>query len=213
VRAELDLRRTVNLVQALLVATTACAAALVIGAAARLWLGTEVADSPRAGAKEQAEPAEQAHKARADYSAIFERNLFGSEPIVDTGSGAVAHADLLLRGTAQFGGTGYAVIENADSGLQQLFAVGDAVFDGPKLVAVEARTATLMRGGRKVVLEITWRGTHKGALTTPKGPIAPTGKQIELRSCVVCELAGEKTKVQRQYFDMGTLLQQIGVGG
>jgi len=155
VRAELDLRRTVNLVQALLVATTACAAALVIGAAARLWLGTEVADSPRAGAKEQAEPAEQAHKARADYSAIFERNLFGSEPIVDTGSGAVAHADLLLRGTAQFGGTGYAVIENADSGLQQLFAVGDAVFDGPKLVAVEARTATLMRGGRKVVLEIT----------------------------------------------------------
>jgi steroid delta-isomerase-like uncharacterized protein len=67
--------------------------------------------------------------------------------------------------------------------------------------------------GDKVVLEITWRGTHKGALTTPKGPIAPTGKQIELRSCVVCELAGEKTKVQRQYFDMGTLLQQIGVGG
>jgi steroid delta-isomerase-like uncharacterized protein len=66
--------------------------------------------------------------------------------------------------------------------------------------------------GDKVVLEITWRGTHQGTLTTPKGPIPPTGKQIELRSCVVCELVGEKTKGQRQYFDMGTMLQQIGVG-
>ena len=155
VRAELDLRRSVNVVQALLVATTACAAALVIGAVVKLWLGAGVAELPRS-AKERAAPSEQARKQKADYSAIFERNLFGSEPIVDTsGSGPAAHADLLLRGTAQFNGTGYAVIENADSGLQQLFAIGDVVFDGPKLVAVDKRTATVLRGGRRVVLEIT----------------------------------------------------------
>jgi predicted ester cyclase len=67
--------------------------------------------------------------------------------------------------------------------------------------------------GDQVVLELTWRGTHQGPLTTPKGTIAPTGKRIEFRSCVICELAGDKAKLQRQYFDMGTMLQQIGATG
>ena len=67
--------------------------------------------------------------------------------------------------------------------------------------------------GDRVVLEITWRGTHQGPLTTPKGSIPATGKKIELRACVVCELSGEKTSLQRQYFDLATMLQQIGVGG
>ena len=144
VRAELDLRRMVNVAQGLLVAATACAAALAIGAATKLWLDPGVADTPRAGQKDRhAARQSESGKRRADYSAIFERNLFGSEPIAETAGGPALHAELLLRGTAEFGGAGYAVIENADSGLQQLFAVGDAVFDGPKLVAVDARTATV----------------------------------------------------------------------
>ena len=65
----------------------------------------------------------------------------------------------------------------------------------------------------KVVLEITWRGTHDGPWETPKGPIPPTGKQIEVRSCLVCEIGEEKAKLQRHYFDMATMLQQIGVVG
>jgi steroid delta-isomerase-like uncharacterized protein len=64
--------------------------------------------------------------------------------------------------------------------------------------------------GNTVVLELTWQGTHTGPLETPAGPVAATGKRIEVRSCVVCELEGEKTKVQRQYFDMATLMEQIG---
>jgi steroid delta-isomerase-like uncharacterized protein len=64
--------------------------------------------------------------------------------------------------------------------------------------------------GNTVVLELTWRGTHTGPLETPAGTIAATGKKIEIRACTVCELEGEKTKAQRQYFDMTTLLQQIG---
>lgn len=67
--------------------------------------------------------------------------------------------------------------------------------------------------GEQVVLELTWRGTHQGPLTTPKGTTAATGKRIEFRSCVICELAGEKAKLQRQYFDMTTMLQQIGITG
>jgi steroid delta-isomerase-like uncharacterized protein len=65
--------------------------------------------------------------------------------------------------------------------------------------------------GDTVVLELTWQGTHKGQLQTPKGPIAPTGKRIEIRACDVVQLDGEKTKAQRHYFDMSTLLQQLGV--
>ena len=67
--------------------------------------------------------------------------------------------------------------------------------------------------GDKVVLEVTWRGTHQGPVPTAKGPIPATGKKIEFRGCIICEFAGEKIKAERQYFDMATMLQQIGVGG
>lgn len=65
--------------------------------------------------------------------------------------------------------------------------------------------------GTAVVLEVTWQGTHTGPLQTPDGPIAATGKRIALRACNVIEIAGEKVKLQRQYFDMATMLQQLGV--
>lgn len=61
-----------------------------------------------------------------------------------------------------------------------------------------------------VVLELTWKGTHQGPLQTPNGSIAPTGKRIELRACAVFQFAEEKARAQRHYFDMATLLQQIG---
>ena len=62
-----------------------------------------------------------------------------------------------------------------------------------------------------VVLELTWKGTHQGPLQTPKGAIAPTGKAIEVRACAIVEIAGEKARTQRHYFDMATLFRQIGV--
>jgi steroid delta-isomerase-like uncharacterized protein len=64
-----------------------------------------------------------------------------------------------------------------------------------------------------VVLELSWKGTHRGPLQTPKGPIAATGKTIEIRACAIVELAGEKARTQRHYFDMATLFQQLGVAG
>ena len=64
-----------------------------------------------------------------------------------------------------------------------------------------------------VTLEVTWKGTHKGPLHTPTGPIAPTGKSIEVRACAVLEIAGERARAERHYFDMATLLRQIGVNG
>jgi len=67
--------------------------------------------------------------------------------------------------------------------------------------------------GTTVVLEVTWQGTHKGPMQMPTGPIAATGKRIDIRACIVSEIAGDKVRTQRHYFDMATLLQQIGVAG
>jgi len=64
--------------------------------------------------------------------------------------------------------------------------------------------------GNTAVLEITWTGTHDGPLQTAAGEIPPTGKKIELRAVQVVDVANDRVKSVRQYFDMGTLLQQIG---
>jgi steroid delta-isomerase-like uncharacterized protein len=64
--------------------------------------------------------------------------------------------------------------------------------------------------GDTVVLEITWRGTHEGPLQTPTRQIPPTGKAIEIRACQIFEIADGKAKSMRHYWDMATMLQQIG---
>jgi steroid delta-isomerase-like uncharacterized protein len=64
--------------------------------------------------------------------------------------------------------------------------------------------------GNTVVLEQTWQGTHKGPLQTPNGSIPATGNRIDVRACMTVEVVGDKAKMQRHYFDMGTILQQIG---
>lgn len=64
--------------------------------------------------------------------------------------------------------------------------------------------------GNTAVLEITWNGTHSGPLNTGKREIPATGKKIELRAIQVVDVANDRVKSVRQYFDMGTLLQQIG---
>ena len=64
-----------------------------------------------------------------------------------------------------------------------------------------------------VVLEVTWKGTHRGPLQTPNGSIAPTGRTIEVPACGVGEIGDDTARVQRHYFDMATLLRQLGVAG
>jgi steroid delta-isomerase-like uncharacterized protein len=64
--------------------------------------------------------------------------------------------------------------------------------------------------GNTVVLEQIWQGTHRGPLQTPGGPIPATGNRIDVRAYMTVEVVGDKAKMQRHYFDMGTILQQIG---
>jgi len=65
--------------------------------------------------------------------------------------------------------------------------------------------------GNTVILEVTWRGTHTGVLGTAGGEIPATGKKIEMRACQVIEVADGKAQRIRQYFDMATMMAQLGV--
>lgn len=76
-----------------------------------------------------------------------------------------------------------------------------------------AKIDSVVASGNTAVIEATWLGTHTGPLETPNGPIPATGKRINWRTCVVVEIDAEsgKSKASRQYNDIGTLLQQLGV--
>jgi steroid delta-isomerase-like uncharacterized protein len=76
---------------------------------------------------------------------------------------------------------------------------------------VEASFDNAVVVDNSVVLEVTWRGTHRGPLMTPAGPIDATDNPIDIRACFVVEMAGDKVVQERHYFDMGTLLQQLGL--
>ena len=64
--------------------------------------------------------------------------------------------------------------------------------------------------GDKAALEVTWKGTHTGPLTTAEGTIPASGKRQETPAAFFFTFAGDKIKESRHYFDSLTLLKQIG---
>lgn len=61
-----------------------------------------------------------------------------------------------------------------------------------------------------VTLEVSWTGTHTGPLETPDGTIPPSGKSQTTPAAWVLECAGGKVGNSRHYFDIVTLLTEIG---
>jgi hypothetical protein len=114
----------------------------------------------------------------------------------------------------------FRIREHAGSRQAWELGAGDAVEAVVAAVRGGAAAAALRLGegahasdDGTVTLEITWTGTHRGPLQTPAGPIAATGKRIDIPSCAIVELKGNKARAQRHYFDMTTMLRQIGVAG
>jgi steroid delta-isomerase-like uncharacterized protein len=64
--------------------------------------------------------------------------------------------------------------------------------------------------GDTAALEVTWKGTHTGPLETAEGTIPASGKRQETPAAIVFTFEGGKIKENRQYFDLMTLLKQIG---
>ena len=64
--------------------------------------------------------------------------------------------------------------------------------------------------GDTAILEMVWKGVHTGPLQTPTGTIPPSNKPIEVPACQVVKVNGGKVQSVTHYFDMATLLKQIG---
>jgi steroid delta-isomerase-like uncharacterized protein len=64
--------------------------------------------------------------------------------------------------------------------------------------------------GDTAILEVVWKGTHTGPLHTASDTIPPSNKRIELPACQVIKIEGGRVKTYTHYFDMVTLLTQIG---
>ncbi len=80
--------------------------------------------------------------------------------------------------------------------------------------AIPDSVATFLKeyvSGTTVIFEMEWNGTHTAPLQTPTGEVAPTGKKIKLRACQIIETRDDKVMSINHYFDMATLLNQLGV--
>ena len=64
-----------------------------------------------------------------------------------------------------------------------------------------------------VIIELTWKGTHTGPMQTPNGEVPATGKSMNMRGCVIARIHEGKVASQTQYFDMATMLTQLGLAG
>ena len=65
--------------------------------------------------------------------------------------------------------------------------------------------------GNTVAIEVTWEGTQSGPMAMPDGQeFPPSNKRETVKSVQVIEVEDGKMKALRTYFDLMTLLQQIG---
>ena len=65
--------------------------------------------------------------------------------------------------------------------------------------------------GSQAVVEITWNGTHDGDMESPEGTIPATGRKITLEACIAATVENGKITEAHQYFDMMTMMQQLGL--
>lgn len=64
--------------------------------------------------------------------------------------------------------------------------------------------------GNTVVLECSWEGTQTGPLEWAGGTVPPSGRRHVTPSAWVITFEGDKVRESRHYFDMVTVLEQIG---
>jgi len=62
-----------------------------------------------------------------------------------------------------------------------------------------------------VITEFVARGTHTGTLPTPMGDIPATGRKMENPVCQIVQWKNGKITDIRDYFDVATLMTQLGI--
>ena len=64
--------------------------------------------------------------------------------------------------------------------------------------------------GDTAVLELIWKGVQSGPLHMPTGTIPPSHKSIDMPACQVVKIESGKVQSITHYFDIATMLRQIG---
>lgn len=67
-----------------------------------------------------------------------------------------------------------------------------------------------IEAGDELVNQITWVGTHTGALPTPAGAIPPSGRTVHSVACEVWRIQDGKLVALDNYQDATAILAQIG---
>ncbi|HYJ80105.1 MAG TPA: ester cyclase [Longimicrobiaceae bacterium] len=73
--------------------------------------------------------------------------------------------------------------------------------------------ANVIAGENGAAAEFIARGTQTGPLVGPMGTIPPTGRAVEVRFIDAWEMRGDKIARGRTYYDLMTMLGQLGVLG
>src|SRR5262249_21840160 len=78
----------------------------------------------------------------------------------------------------------------------------------PDLKATVARAYTV---GDRVIAEVEWDGTHTGTLEGGFGSVPPTHRHCQINGVVLFTLKASKIVECRNYFDLMSVLTQLGV--
>jgi len=95
-------------------------------------------------------------------------------------------------------------IEGPDAVIEAMKGWKEAMSD------VAGTVTNASASGNTVTLEVTWDGIHDGPLEGPMGTIPASGKRQVTYSAWIFNFEGEKIRESRHYFDMMSLLTQIG---
>src|SRR5208283_4256459 len=115
--------------------------------------------------------------------------------------GNLAVADEVIDPGFVVHGAGGQVVPSGPKGVKQLVTAWRTGFpDGRMSIDM------LLSEGDKVVIRMTWRGTHKGTFYG----VAPTGKTVEVTSMGIDRVVGGKIVEGWGEVDMLGLYQQIG---
>jgi steroid delta-isomerase-like uncharacterized protein len=98
-------------------------------------------------------------------------------------------------------------IQGSDQIIQALQGWADAFPDA------EGTFVREFAAGDTAVFELIWKGTHTGPLQTPSGTIPASNRVVEIPACELMRVEGESIKYDSHYFDLLTLLTQIGAAG
>ncbi len=100
-------------------------------------------------------------------------------------------------------------------GTQRRIQGADAVMDVYKawktaMPDVRGSIQKVATSGDSAIFEVVWEGTHTGPLETPAGTIPGSGKSQRTPGVFCVDVQDGVIVASRNYFDMLTLLQQIG---